>query len=403
MRIDSAVSAIADFLWDVLTSDPEARDRFVDDPKGTLADAGIDNVTSDELEAAIDRLSTRLPEGGVERMNSLRNACLPDFASQPQTLSQVAPAMAQAVAAPPQFITRVVNETKVIREQPVVNNNVNNHVTNQQQINNNQTYVKEGDTVSNVDNRTITEINARGDVDFDQVVTNNTTVAGRGGVAVNGDLKDSAVNTGKNTGVIAGDDANLEDSVVGNGNTQVNDSEVGAMSRNGDATNIEGQNVNTGSGILNDVNTKGGDAQVVNGHGNDLTGDVDVNASNSSGPTNLTVGDDNTSGALQNGSTNVDDSLNTDKSVSDSGNTSAEDSFNKTVTDNDTMSKSADGSFNDTTTTNDTTEVGLQVDHTDNSFTSDNDSLTSTSAFVDADVDVLGSENDVDLDFDDTI
>ncbi len=401
MRIDSAVSAIADFLWDVLTTDPEARERFEDDPQQALAAAGIDNVTSDELEAAIDRLSSRLPEGGLDRVNSLRSACLPDFDTQPQLLSQVTPAFVQAPAAP-QIITKVVNQTKVIREQPVVNNNVTNQQTNNNQTTN-QTFIKEGDTVSNVDNRTITEINARGDVDFDQDITNTTTVAGRGGVAVNGDLNDSAVNTGTNTGVIAGDDANLEDSVVGDGNTQVNDSEVGAFAKNGDATNIEGENVNTGSGVLNAVDTDGGDAQVVTGKGNDTTGDVDVNASNSDGPTNVTVGDKNTSGALQDGSTNVDDSLNTDNSVSDSANTSADDSFNQSATENNTTSQSADGSFNTTTQDNDSTSFDLQADQTDNSFTSDNDTLTSNSSFDGTEVDVLGSDNDVDLDFDDVI
>lgn len=400
MRVDHTVSAIADFLWDVLTKDPERAHALQADAQGTLAQAGIDNVSAEELDAAVERLASRLPESGMSRLSSLRDSChLPsEFDVQPQMLSRMVAAAPAAPAPPPQVITRVVNQTQVIREQPVVTN----HVTNQQ-VNNNQTFVKEGDTVTNVDNRTITEINARGDVSFDQKVSNTTTVAGRGGVAVNGDLKDSAVNTGVNKGVIAGNDAHLQDSVVGDGNTQINDSNVGAFAKGGNATNIEGQNVNTGSGVLNNVSTAGGDAQVVTGNGNELTGDVDVNASNASGPTNVTVGDKNSSSALQDNSTNIEDSLNTDNSVSDSANTSVEDSFNNTTQDNDTTSLTSQDSFNSITEDNDTTSLSLQSDTTDNSFASDNDTLTSSGSFDTTDVDVLGSDNDIDLDLDDTI
>lgn len=406
MRIDSAVSAIADFLWDVLT-DERAADQLKEDPAAALTDAGFTNVTTEELDAAIDRISGRLPSEGLDRVASLRASCnLPsEFEPQPGVLSQaVGPGMAAAhaaVAPPPQIITRVVNNTQVVREQPVVNNVTNQ--TTQQQVNNNtsNTFVKEGDI--NVDNRTITEINARGDVDFDQKITNTTTVAGKGGVAANGDIKDSAINTGTNTGILAGNDVKLEDSVVGNNNTQVNDSTVGALAKNGNATNIEGKNVNTGSGDLIATDTGGGDAQLVNGNGNDVTGDVDVNAANSTGPTNVTLGDGNRSGASQDNSTNVDGSLNTDNSVSDSANTSAQDSFNSTTQNNDTTLVTVDDSLNSSAQNNDTSIFDLQQSETASGFSSDNDSLSSSSAFAGSEVDVLGSNNDVNLDFDDGI
>ena len=71
MRTDSAVSAIADFLWDVLTKDQAPPE----DPAAALTDAGFTNVTTEELDAAIDRISGRLPSEGLDRVASLRASC----------------------------------------------------------------------------------------------------------------------------------------------------------------------------------------------------------------------------------------------------------------------------------------------------------------------------------------
>lgn len=400
MQLNDTVSQIADFLWDVLTSDRGSNAQFQANPAQALADAGHDGVTAEELDAAIDRLSARLPADSMHQVEPFRavSCNLPSSSGVGPAVasSGVGPAQAARpiVQQQPQVVTKVVHDTqvvhdtKVIREQPV--NHVTNNVTNNHVVN-------EGDKV--VDNRVITEINARGDVDFDQKVDNHTTIADHGGVAVGGDLEDSAVNTGVNKGVIAGDDVDLKDSVVGDGNTQINDSEVGAFSGKGNATNIEGENVNTGSGDLVDVDTDGGDAQVVNGNNNDTTGDIDVEAGD--GPVNVVAGDNNDTNALQDNSTNVDDSFNTDNSVSDSANTTIDDSANQLTEDNDTSTLTVDDSFNQSAQDNDTATIGVDVSETDNSFTSDDDTLTADASFQDTDVDLLGSDNDVDLDFDD--
>ena len=60
MKLNETVSQIADFLWDVLTDDRSAR-NFQEDPAGALADAGHDNVTSEELEAAIEETAASFP------------------------------------------------------------------------------------------------------------------------------------------------------------------------------------------------------------------------------------------------------------------------------------------------------------------------------------------------------
>ena len=155
-------------------------------------------------------------------------------------------------------------------------------------------------------NVTITDITSKEDVVFEQDIDTDTVIAGAGGVAVNGNMSDSAVNTGINKGIMAGDDVDLDDSIVGDGNTQINDSDVGAFAGRGNATNIEGENVNAGSGDLLDVDSRG-DAQVVTGNQNDVTGDVEFHADDVDGPVNFAVGDENRQSALEDNSLNLED------------------------------------------------------------------------------------------------
>jgi hypothetical protein len=246
-------------------------------------------------------------------------------------------------------------------------------------------------------NVTITEIAGGDDVTFDQTIESDSVTALGGGIAVNGDVDDSALNSGVNTGIMAGDDVTLDDSIVGNGNTQLNDSTVGAFAGRGPATNITGENVNTGSGDLLDVDA-GGDAQVVTGHGNDVRGAVDVDLQNVDGPINLAVGDENRQTALEDNSTTFEDSFNTDNSVEDSFNTSIDDSFNRVIEDNDTHVVEVDDSFNSLVEDNDTTSFELSESYEDNSHYSDDDSWTSRFELDHDHVDIWGDRNDVDLD-----
>jgi hypothetical protein len=155
-------------------------------------------------------------------------------------------------------------------------------------------------------NVTITDITSKGDVDFDQDVDTDTVIAGAGGIAVNGPVSGSAFNTGVNTGIMAGDDVDMEDSILGDHNTQLNDSEVGAFSGHGNATNVQGENVNMGSGDLIDVDSQG-DAQVVTGNNNHVTGDLDIDADGAEGPVNVAVGEDIRQNALQDNSMTLED------------------------------------------------------------------------------------------------
>lgn len=194
-------------------------------------------------------------------------------------------------------------------------------------------------------NITLTELEGK-DVHFDQTIDSDSVVAAAGGVAVNGNVEDSALNTGINTGIMAGDDVKLDDSIVGRGNTQINDSDVGAFAGRGDATNAVGENVNLGSGDLTDVDTKFGDAQVVTGHANEVTGDVTTDVSHADGPINVAVGDDNDQQALEDNSTNIEDSFKLDKSVDGSFNEATKIDAALNFEDNDSSQHVTEGSFN---------------------------------------------------------
>ena len=246
-------------------------------------------------------------------------------------------------------------------------------------------------------NVTITELNSTGDVYFDQDIDSNTVIASAGGVAVNGDVDESAFNTGVNTGIMAGDDVDLEDSIVGNGNTQMNDSTIGAFAAHGSALNAQGENVLVGSGDLVDIDAEG-DAQAVTGNGNDVMGDATVDLHNVDGPVNMAFGDGNHQQAVEDNSTTYEDSFNYDASTDGSYNTLVEDSFNEHYEDNDTTETSWHDSFNESYDDSDTTTWDWSSEEHESSSYQDDDTYTLAAEVEDNEVDVWGDDNDVALD-----
>ena len=244
---------------------------------------------------------------------------------------------------------------------------------------------------------TITEINAFGDVDFDQDIDTETVVASSRGIAVDGDVDDSAFNSGTNTGIIAGDDVDLDDSIVGNGNTQINDSTVGAFAARGSATNAQGENVLLGSGDLVDIDAEG-DAQAVTGNANDVMGDANANLHNVDGPVNLAFGDGNHQNAIEDNSVNYEDSFNEDHSVEDSYNTAYEDSYNTVSEDNDTTTTEVEDSFNSSYEDNDTTTWDWSSESSYESAYEDSDTYQAELEVEENDVDIWGDDNEVELD-----
>lgn len=248
-----------------------------------------------------------------------------------------------------------------------------------------------------MENITINSINALGDVDLDQDIDNEAVTALGGGIAVNGDVEESALNSGVNTGIIAGDDVDLQDSVVGNNNVQANDSDFGAFAVGGDATNATGENVNLGSGTLVDTDAFG-DAQVTVGDDNEVAGDTNVALAGIDGPVNLAIGDDNAQQAAEDNSETVEGSYNEDHSVNDSGNVSLADSFNASFEDNDSHTSTIEDSFNKSLEDNDTTIIETSFEQNFSSVVEDNDSLQDLINLDQESVAVLGDANDIDLD-----
>ena len=256
------LSKIGEILWDFLTDEvPESPDaqipasdevneeaqaaeelELLRESLLAIHEAGVDNVSSEDLQSAIEQLSESMTVQQQAQLQPLREA----IANQP-----------------PQVIQQAGDNVTVVRNVTEVTEVTN--VTN----------VEEGDQF--VDQSVNTTILAEGDVDFDQDISNTANVGDDGAVVVGGDVEDSAVNTGEFDGVQGGGDVSIEDSAIGDANVLVNDSEFDALAVGGDATSVEaGGNANVGSGTQVDIDA-GGDVASAVGDSNDLTGDQTAN------------------------------------------------------------------------------------------------------------------------------
>ena len=252
--------------------------------------------------------------------------------------------------------------------------------------------------------------NYEGDTSYD--LDFNRVSADRGAVAAGQDIHDSAINTGYFKGIQAGSGyVDASHAVLGDGNTSVQDSHLGALASNGgQAFNVPGNavfgsgslndihgpgqvaqghstitdvanhgagNLNFGDGTLNDVTTHGSGpvsvdhssanevtasdhGQAVLGNGNKLTGDVSVDLHHNSGPTNLAIGDHNDQSALQDNS--VRDSYNTHTETDDHSNHSINDSYNQ---------KHISDSFNHSWDSHDTHSIDDSYNHPTTTTVSD--------------------------------
>jgi hypothetical protein len=85
-------------------------------------------------------------------------------------------------------------------------------------------------------------IDARGkfvNIEDNDTTTSETNVARDGGIVVDGDVSNSAVNSGVVQGILAGDDVDADGVIVGDGNTQLDDVNAGAFALGGDAINAD--------------------------------------------------------------------------------------------------------------------------------------------------------------------
>jgi hypothetical protein len=85
-------------------------------------------------------------------------------------------------------------------------------------------------------------IDARGkfvNIEDNDDTTLDRNVAEDGGIVVDGNVDDSALNSGVVQGVLAGDDADVDHLIVGDDNVQLDDVNAGAFALGGDATNAD--------------------------------------------------------------------------------------------------------------------------------------------------------------------
>ena len=86
------------------------------------------------------------------------------------------------------------------------------------------------------------DIDARGkfvNIEDNDDTTSESNVADDGGIVVDGDVSDSALNSGRVQGILAGDDVDADGVIVGDGNTQLDDVNAGAFALGGDAINAD--------------------------------------------------------------------------------------------------------------------------------------------------------------------
>jgi hypothetical protein len=171
--------------------------------------------------------------------------------------------------------------------------------------------------MSNIDNGFELNINGDDITNLDLDFRPEITTASQGGVAAGDDIDDSSVNTGSFQGIQNSGHGfvDAEDAIIGNGNMVFENSEIGAFALGGNASNteIDGENVLLGGGVLNNAEVHG-DGQAVAGMGNDVQGDTNVALLGVDGPVNLAIGDNNDQSALEVNETFIDQSY-TDNSV----------------------------------------------------------------------------------------
>ena len=178
------------FVWNLLTDErnPAPQIEIINEnPFPAVMAAEDEGISREDFLEAIDRIAIGLDDSRAAELQTLRETIANSSAPDVTHLTR-------------RNVTQVF-ETNNVQVSRTTDNRVEN---------------------TNVDNRVVTEINARGDVDFDLAVENETVIADDGAVAVGGNVEESAINTGVNTGVIAGDDVGLSDSIIGDDNLQAN-------------------------------------------------------------------------------------------------------------------------------------------------------------------------------------
>ncbi len=235
------VTSLLDFLRNLL-GDPAERAQFDLDPEAYLRDHGFDDLDGHDVYDAVGLVCDTLPPSVAQEISSSYRT-----GGNRVEVNQ---------SGPPPVHTQP-HETDLeaaIRQISYVTNNYA------------YTQIDDRDTIDDrdniIDNSVNTDIYAKGDVEFDQDIHNENTIAsGDGAVAAGDDIK-GPIATGDDAiaakdSQVADDgailvDGNVDDSVLLSGINKgliANDSDVGAASfGDGDATNFEADDVTVKDG-----------------------------------------------------------------------------------------------------------------------------------------------------------
>jgi hypothetical protein len=388
--------SLLDALIGIFT-DSDTQEAYQSDPEGFLAQNGLVNVTSADVEAEMPRVLEAIngnqggaSQGGAANFSGSGNVTLP---SPPAHAGGGGygggvddGGLSEAIASINHYQS-VVNLTEQNFEDNDVTTIDDSDTTVDQSVNQNMTVF--GDVDQQFDNDVLSGDGAVAAGDGSQVNT------GDGAVQAGGDISDSSIATGDVGGSLTGD---VTDGIVGDGNQVIDDSTVGAASfGEGDATNVEADNAVVGDGTLvdggeGDISFNQGDGdltQISNsdidesaiGDGGTVTSnDVDIDADHGS---SVAFGEGSTSsaedqdvsiegnyGTVQVGGDGdqtgvTDNSVNDSFDVEDSGNYSVD------VTDNSTTDTfEATDSFND-----DHSSIDTDVDVDQTTTVEDNDGI----------------------------
>jgi hypothetical protein len=252
--------SVFDFLFD-LFGDEEARTEYANDPDGYTEDHLPEGVTGADVLAAIPQVCAALPP---EQALVLRSAYGLEGDGPGTGGGGGGGGSVPQLPPPPAPEPGDTAIESVVRQVNYYTNVVN--TTNQHFEDNDTTFIDDRDTTT--DNSVNQNITAFGDVEqsFDNdVVSGDGAIAagddsqnntGDGAVQAGDDIEDSTIATGNVGGSVTGD---VEDGIVGDGNTAIIDSDVeDSALAFGDGDAINDSNVLEGDGVLqNDV---GGDA-----------------------------------------------------------------------------------------------------------------------------------------------
>jgi hypothetical protein len=242
-------------------SDNSEHEQFSSDPEGYLNQVGLGNVTSQDIEAEMPRVLNALQgneggatQGGAASFAGSGNVVLPPPPAGGYEGGYEGGGLSGAIESINHY-TNVINNTEQYFQDNDTTNIDDRDTTVDQSVNQNITAF--GDVNQDFDNDVVSGDHAAAAGDGSQVNT------GDGAVQAGDDIEDSTIATGDVGGSVF-DDAT--DSVIGDDNQVISNSDVGAASfGSGDATNVEAENANLGDGVI--VDDTNGDVNLNTGEG----------------------------------------------------------------------------------------------------------------------------------------